>query len=750
MVSPASKNAALIDAVPLGRRPDIAENGSKLILATVQCFGESPSCVPVRENVGVPYMFSRTPDGWAAKSLAPPATEYETNTPWLFNANTETGIFSMPTPPDGEDDFYARSPQAQFTDIGPLSPPNEGPNLLAVQRTRQFAGSADLERWVFEGKAIWPGSGQGAEGEVGALYQYAGRGNREPRLVGVSGGLGSTSLISECITGLGNKAPGVAGDESADGRVVYFTSVGCGSGTGANAGFGVPVREVFARVGGAEPGARTIAVSEPQAPQEPSGPQTDCTTVECLENTSAGNEGAWQEAVFWGATDDGSGLFTSAQQLTDSAVEGSTNLYMYDMGEPEGSRLLDVSAGSSSPRVHGVYAYSTDGSHVYFIAQGVLTGAANSGGQVAVEGAQNLYVYEHDSTYPEGHVAFIAQLNASDAAKALAVGPDRPGNVSPGGRFLVFTSKAALTGDVTRTDGAEQVYRYDAVTGGLSRISFGMDGFNDDGNGGSGDALLVPGFFGYGQLGGGRSDPSMSNDGSRVFFMSPVALTAKALASVRVGVNGRGEPLFAENVYEWEQAGVGSCSVGHTAGCVFLISGIGDVSTAAGEMCPPSVSSVCLLGTDASGDNVFFTSATPLVRSDTDTEIDVYDARVCEPEHGNPCISEPPEPAPPCLGESCHGTPPATPGAPSTPSSTFNGSGNLKPAPPTPPAKSACAFSSGTPSKACTRKQNLTKALTTCKRRFPHKKKKRQSCERTAHRNYGPVKRKKSTSKKGG
>ena len=54
---------------------------------------------------------------------------------------------------------------------------------------------------------------------------------------------------------------------------------------------------------------------------------------------------------------------------------------------------------------------SEDGSHVYFVAKGVLTSIPNtslaSGQQVAVAGQDNLYVYERDSAFPNGHLAFV-------------------------------------------------------------------------------------------------------------------------------------------------------------------------------------------------------------------------------------------------------------------------------------------------------------------------------------------------------
>ena len=42
---------------------------------------------------------------------------------------------------------------------------------------------------------------------------------------------------------------------------------------------------------------------------------------------------------------------------------------------------------------------------------------------------------------------------------------------------------------MSRSDGAVQVYRYDAVTGSLLRVSIGGGGFDDDGNGGVGNAM---------------------------------------------------------------------------------------------------------------------------------------------------------------------------------------------------------------------------------------------------------------------
>ena len=132
LVTPPHKNGALIGDVPagFGPHPDITEDGSRMILGTVQCFDGAVSCPPVRGNtVGTPYLFKRTSSGWTATSLAPPATLVETNAWWPYSAEGETALFSGPTPPDDEDDFYARNPNGSYTDIGPLSPPADGASL---------------------------------------------------------------------------------------------------------------------------------------------------------------------------------------------------------------------------------------------------------------------------------------------------------------------------------------------------------------------------------------------------------------------------------------------------------------------------------------------------------------------------------------------------------------------------------------------------------------------------------------------
>ena len=196
-----------------------------------------------------------------------------------------------------------------------------------------------------------------------------------------------------------------------------------------------------------------------------------------------------------------------------------------------------------------------------------------------------MYVYERDASHPSGRLSFITTVPGSDAWE-WNTSDQREPNTTADGRFLVFRSRGDLTGDDSSGQGAAQVFRYDAQTGRLQRISIGSQGFNDNGNRpttacdaprslGAGetcpeDALIVAAAASIPNY---RADPTMSDDGSRVFFMSPVGLTAHALNDVPVGTNPTtGMVQYAENVYEWEQPGVGSCPAGESTGCVYLIS----------------------------------------------------------------------------------------------------------------------------------------------------------------------------------
>jgi hypothetical protein len=715
MVTPVAKNAALLGNIFLGLQPDVSSDGSRLVLSSLQCFGDAVSCIAKRGGVGMSYEFTRGVGGWVAGATAPSAAQFEGNSILNVNADAGSALFSIPTPPYGEDDFYARYSDGSLTDIGPVTPPElgaRGPGGSLI------LAAADMSHVVVqEVSSVWPFD----ESMGASVLEYVGSGNSRPVLVGVSGGAGSSALVSVCGTTLGAGAVPVASDSavSSDGRVVFFTAERCPEVGGHP---GVPGDEVWARVGGSE--SVELSGSECGGGGEPD--EIGCRAAEALP----------ADAAFQGASVDGSkAFFTSTQQLTDSASEDSSeadtakgsgcaeavgvngcSLYEYDL---ESRRLVGVSAGDVSgggPRVQGVVAISSDGSRVYFVARGVLSAEVNARGQVAVDGGENLYVFGRDAGHPEGWVRFIATLNAAVGARSDSrqwQSGVEWGNVSSDGRFLVFTSQAPLTADDTRVDGgASQVFRYDDATGALVRVSIGDGGFNDNGNAGVGEASIVKGseltrFVG----GSGRRDPTMSDDGRRVFFMSPVALTPGTLNDVVIG-NKSGEVEYAQNIYEFEE------------GRVSLISGGRDVSVVANPTCI-LFSSVCLVGVDVSGDNVFFTTTDRLVAGDTDTQVDFYDARVCSAV--SPCVAAGAPEAAGCLGEVCHGVPVVQPGVPGGGSSTLSGLGNVVPGPPSKP-------------KPLSRAQKLARALKVCRHSHPRSRKLRAGCERAARKRYAAKK----------
>jgi hypothetical protein len=728
MVSPPHKNAALLGVALLSLFPEVSPDGSRLMTTAVQCFAGAGSCMGLYGGrLGSAYALSRTSTGWLPTALSPAATEFPVNAMRAFSAGTGSALYTVPSSSGTVENerFYARnSANGAFAEIGPVSPVFPAGTPDAVYATE------DDSHVLWEAPPSWPlDETVSATSSTTSLYEYSGLDNTQPLLVGVTGGQHSTSLVSVCGTHAtpGEQRPGVL---SADGRAVFFTAVKCKAGSGTNSETRVPADEVYARLDGEGPEARTVPLSRPSP--------SECGSV-C--QTSAPSN-----ATFVGAAANGSNaFFTTAQQLTDAATSGQTNLYLYDFSNPRGHNLIDVSAGDpAGPGVQGVTALSPDGSHVYFVATGALTPKPNGQGQQALEGAENLYVYERDATQPNGRLTFIATLSSADHNEFARPSPLLAANVTPEGRFLVFTSHARLTADDTSLSGAAQVFRYDAQTGALSRISVGNGGFGDSGNRSgptqcaglagacSEDAHIVP------SEQRPRRDPTMSDDGSRVFFQSPVGLTPHAIDDVSVGTDTSSQQVvYAQNVYEWEQEGVGSCPAGRAAGCVFLISDGRDVSRDAGqiaEYCGLSggFSAVCLLGTDTTGSNAFFTTVDSLVPSDTDTQLDYYDARVCSA--ASACI-EPTAPAlPPCQGEVCHGTPAGTPPPPVAPSMTFNGQGNLTPPTPVPVRpKTAAQF----------RAQKLAKALKACHAK--HDKHKRAACERQARKRYGHTNAKKAS-----
>jgi DNA-binding beta-propeller fold protein YncE len=751
MVTPPNKNGALLGAVfILGVPPIVSSDGTRVMSSSVQCFAAAKSCPANRGHIGSPYSFTRTTSGWQAAALSPSAEIFESASIWQFGASEGSVLFSAPNSDTHEDDFYVGKSDGTFSKIGPVTSPAEGRGTVAVTTTFASAGVRKLV-WTTLPDGKWPFDDT-LDTASATMYELD-AGAEQPRLVAVNGGKGSDELIGVCGE-VPVPAPGVV---SEDGEAIFFTVANCeqgGTGPGGEPnGVDLPVEEMFARVGG----ATTVALSEPQS-------SASCTTVECLANTGPTHSSKFRSAQFVGASSDASvAYFESPQQLTNGATQDEKtsddakgfggcnettstgcNLYSFECVKCTGvaeRKLVDISAGDVSgggPRVKGVEAVSQDGSHVYFVAQGVLTTKPNSFGQHALSRRDNLYVYQRDAAQPSEAVSFIATLPESDSPceESLSVtscewsaGTDVSANVTPGGRYLVFMSRGKLTPDDQSTTGALQVFRYDSLTGELVRISKGDGGFNDNGDSApaancesgfcSNDARIAPGRVAE-SLTEPRFDPTMSDNGSYVFFQSPLALASGALDDVKIGVTGMGLPQYAQNVYEWHDGRVSLISDGRDA----------TANNGQSAFCNPGLSTVCLLGTDRTGADVFFSTADSLVPGDTDTEMDYYDARICTA--ASPCISAAPATTTAtCEGEACHLAATALPSAGAPASATVAGQGSLV----------APLAAAATPRKKKTaaqvRAEKLGKALKVCKKKA---RAKRASCEKRARKRYGRAK----------
>jgi hypothetical protein len=456
-------------------------------------------------------------------------------------------------------------------------------------------------------------------------------------------------------------------------------------------------------------------------------------------------------ARFQTASSDGSRVFfTDKQRLTaDSTAEpaqgaGKADLYECEVAEVAGKlacHIKDLTVDSHEGEHAAVQGLplgsSEDGASVYLLAHGVLVENENGNGEVAQAEKDNLYLLHFSGT--RWTTTFIAVLSGEDR-------PEWEGNehsdlafttarVSPSGRYLAFMSAASLTGydNIDQNSGKadEEVYLYDSASARLSCASCNPTGARPSGvldtlNAGEGLGLLVDrrqiwnGRWLAGSIPGWTSldlvhalyQSRYLSDSGRLFFNSLDHLVHQA-------TDGK------ENVYEYEPAGVGSCE-SRTGGCVSLIS----LGSSGRES--------AFLDASASGNDVFFLTASQLVPQDIDGAFDVYDARVCTP--ASPCLS-PPQPAPAGCGtaDACRPASPSqqAPAGP-PPTATLSGQGNVAQA-------QNLGAKAGQP-KQLSRAQKLARALKACRKL--RGKKRRAACERKARKAYGAKSKAKRSSRR--
>jgi hypothetical protein len=715
---------------------DLSANGTKVLETSLGSFAG------VEGNFRqATYAQERAASKWVTSSVDPsaavlPAQEFVTasadlaSTLWFARSPTES---------TAAQNFYVRSSSGALTELGPILPPTvtAGPpageyGFFSHNKETQYRdASHDLSHVLFDlYEDHWPGDATEPAGY--SLYEYPGAKPSEPELVGVSDGttvvngkvLAAGTLISDCGIRPGSEVHEVPEDTynamSADGLTVFFTAVGQGVYAGCVSASAPEVSELYARRHSSE----TVAVGEPT--------KGDCETCLTPATAAAGR----MPAEFAGASEDGSKVFFLTEQELLAGDKGM-NLYEYDFGNhvssagnPQG-RIVRVSTGATEPHVEGVARVSEDGSHVYFVATGVLTGGeTNSVQGAAVAGANNLYVFQRDAAHPNGTLKFVAELSSETAAELAAkeaaacgaltgsekeaceeplqrqareknqrdaedweANDRRPVQATPDGQFVVFRSSADLTaGD---TSSVPQVFEYDAASGELVRVSTGAQGYGTGLASANEHSATIPSqdFSSNPRADAAATGLAVSGDGAVVAFEDVGALTSGAVGAEEAG---------AVSVYEHRSAG-GAAGLG--GGNVYLIS-------------TGAAAAIGLDGVSPSGSDVFFNTPAPMLRGVDDTTGDVYDARV---DGGFP-----PEAAPvKCVGEGCYGLSPAAPGsgAGGSGSRSALAGGNVPPPGPVskPPA----------PSRA----QLLARALKQC-RRLHTRRRPRHVCEARARRLY--------------
>jgi hypothetical protein len=359
-----------------------------------------------------------------------------------------------------------------------------------------------------------------------------------------------------------------------------------------------------------------------------------------------------QGVTYEAASADGSKvLFASSTPLLNSDPGGATmGLYLYtdSASNPESEGKLKFITRVND--VNDEYSFS-----------GIVN---NDFVAWMSEDATHIYLYsERAPGYPKqgeylwdsGKVHFITGLGKPIGGLLAGLSynsvltPIEPVSVSSDGRRLVFVRapesaeqellKPATGGDVVLSSipghPTVAVYVYDEGSETVSCVSCPSDGEPQTTNAAV-QEVLPDGVLTSGTLGDDLPVNFTSRDGRFVFFTSQQPLVPQ-------DTNG------LPDVYEYDA----------DARAVKL------VSSGTGE------NGSWFQAASANGSDVFFLTKEKLTGWDTDTAMDLYDARI------NGGLAEPPVLAPPCDGDACQGVPSAVPSF--STASGFSGLGNQQP-----------------------------------------------------------------------
>jgi hypothetical protein len=572
-------------------------------------------------DLGVFYRADRTPTGWEATAIAPPARDF----PYIGSHGTvdmsrdkRRSLWTVtPKADEGTNRWtpIVREEDGTFTVAGPSL---LGGNLAVI------GTSANLDAVV-----LWTISREPVltDGTVDTRSTAASRnsllvasrdddGNLEVRQVAYRAG---ATMFPTCGAELGGAdTDSVRAAISDDGSKIFFS----GGGTPA-CRTNAANRRVWAKIGDADP--------------------IDLSETRCDD----GNCGAAAIAIYAGAARDGSRVyFTTQQKLVngDQDTSAKNDLYEYDFDAP-GERLRPVTA-SIAPEgagVLGVTRISDDGSHVYFVANGRPLAGPNARGVSPQVGDSNLYVYHREAGEAEGTTTFIGAV----AAGELATVGSRRAKGSSDGRFLLFASTANLTGEKQTGDTLLDLYRYDARHDELRRI------WTDDPEHNGPSRTAGVDFTGIshsrGSQGGmqynwmGFEGRAISEDGATIVFATDEPLSPWDVNQVI-------------DVYMWRA---------NTGRLTLLSTGSAEAPTGVNRNSVTGVG-----GMSPSGDSVFLISSRALTPGGPNAQTSAYAVRV------NGGFPDAPK-RPVCVGDACQGPRSSSPGSPEVGTTKDSGSGNV-------------------------------------------------------------------------
>jgi hypothetical protein len=362
--------------------------------------------------------------------------------------------------------------------------------------------------------------------------------------------------------------------------------------------------------------------------------ENDTTTYRISRSECTSSCGSPAKSEFAEATPDGSkALFASTAKLSDEDNQPGRDLYMFTQSpEPEdpGEQNLTLIDKDNEPAdgtegtFRGVYGMSNDGNTVFFVSTSQLVF-----GKPTAPGPK-LYRWQWNEGSPT--IEYLATLSFSEENGRWGDfgSPFRTKyQVTPSGNDLVIATEVPLI-PIADRDSSTDVYRWDAQQG-WSCVSCQFPGVPSTGPSttGRGEGLQI------------------SDDGKRIPFQTTDALLPADVngesGCAESGLNGI---PACQDVYEWNDGALSLVSTG--------------ISTDSSN----------LYGISRSGRDILFSTRERLVGWDTDTNRDIYDARI---GGGFP---EPPVAGAPCEGEACRlaGTSPPT--GPGSGTSVFEGAEN--------------------------------------------------------------------------